>query len=730
MDRAHRSKNCSPYLTADWYRRKRYSISLVAGIWLTLSLLFGLTVTLVLLLDQTRVQQQAVRIPLSRALSQAAHDYAVHRAQLNFFGNSLVNSIAAKDPADRREQKNLADLIGSAQQLDTSLFGALWDSQEHLLANSGNSPFNFNQTKNLSDALKRALSGQVSSTLASNVTGQIGYILFRPTYNKSGDISGAAALGFTFENAFLRRVPTLVPEQKVLVLEDGQVAYLQPGGARDSESITQAFLATIDLKSPNLSTDAHTVGLAEGNYDFYFVLLSEPSDPSTVLLGIAVPSLSAQALARNLLNPVILAPFFLFLVLGLIGFFYIGSFRSSLQELDTRGKKVLAREGSTTVLFKRPDEIDDAARDPKREQKEWEQGRTQLESYARIANSMGLAALETDTAKNITRVNATAEAVLKETSVALMGMPFQNLFAAHAPEHEAAGLYQSDAVMLANSTVGDSRIVHHTETLAKSRAKVYVISSPISDGKQLAGYVHVLLDRTQEENLLSSKNEFLMYTSHELRAPVARLRTAIDLLSEAFQDRNFEQQHSLLGNMQRSIIQFQFFVESLIDSSSVQSGQFRTRLRVLDYRKIINSVLDQFQPFVHNQFQQIDVSIDLPTPCLVNADSARLVQVIFNLLGNASKYGGEENPIRLAVFTCDRNVITEVTDQGPGIEPSEQEQIFERFYRGKRVEREGMGIGLGLALARTIIEQHGGEIHVRCETGKGTTFWFCIPIVN
>jgi two-component system sensor histidine kinase VicK len=242
--------------------------------------------------------------------------------------------------------------------------------------------------------------------------------------------------------------------------------------------------------------------------------------------------------------------------------------------------------------------------------------------------------------------------------------------------------------------------------------------------------VHVLLDTTSEDKFIRSRDQFMMHAAHELRAPLAKFKIAIELLTEAYQQKDWELLRSLLGNMGRTVTYFQFFVENLIDIGNVQAGYFRVRPYQTEFKKIVHTALDQIQPFVPTEGKEIELHQNLPDPCMVLADPPRVAQVIFNLLSNAIKYGGEGKPILFSTFVREGQAIVEVTDYGAGIAPEEINLIFTRFYRGKRVESEGIGIGLGLAIAREIIEQHGGEIHAQSRMGEGTTFWFSVPLVS
>jgi len=112
---------------------------------------------------------------------------------------------------------------------------------------------------------------------------------------------------------------------------------------------------------------------------------------------------------------------------------------------------------------------------------------------------------------------------------------------------------------------------------------------------------------------------------------------------------------------------------------------------------------------------------------MVLADEDRVVQVLVNLLTNASKYGPAGQTIQVSSRRLGDFVRVQVQDQGPGIAPEARSHLFERFYRAKRGRKEATGLGLGLALAKAIVEAHGGQIGVESEPGHGAIFWFTLP---
>ena len=123
----------------------------------------------------------------------------------------------------------------------------------------------------------------------------------------------------------------------------------------------------------------------------------------------------------------------------------------------------------------------------------------------------------------------------------------------------------------------------------------------------------------------------------------------------------------------------------------------------------------------------VEVTIPANLPA-VRMDLERITEVITHLLDNAGKYSPPETSIRISAELRGSEVVTSVTDQGPGIEEMEQEMIFEKFYRGRNQRMMIQGTGMGLAIAKSIVELHGGKISVTSQLGRGSVFHFSLPV--
>jgi signal transduction histidine kinase len=218
--------------------------------------------------------------------------------------------------------------------------------------------------------------------------------------------------------------------------------------------------------------------------------------------------------------------------------------------------------------------------------------------------------------------------------------------------------------------------------------------------------------------------------AHELEGPLASWRASVELLLEDYGEMTRQELGVMLRTLQRTAVRFQGLVEALVDMGKVEAGKLRVHPAPIPFEKLVRDSLSQIAPALQVKGQKLDVRIGAAPETLVIADRARISQVVINLIRNASKYSPEGEPIIVETHVMDGRAFFQVTDSGTGIDPAEQELIFERYYRSKRVEEEGAGIGLGLALAKAIIQAHGGKIGVSSALGKGSTFWFELAIAQ
>ena len=253
-------------------------------------------------------------------------------------------------------------------------------------------------------------------------------------------------------------------------------------------------------------------------------------------------------------------------------------------------------------------------------------------------------------------------------------------------------------------------------------------------GTALGSTVVVVRDITErkraeeaEKELMQMKDDFIANVSHQLRTPLYSLNGFLELL--------------LKGKVEDPVVQREFLtraaqdahrlaalVNDLLDVSRLEAGGLRFELEKVDLSALIVETLESLQGLAGKKGISMTY-IEPRTSLIVQADRHWLQQVLINVVGNAIEYSKANCPILVTGQVVSSHVRIEVVDQGPGIPPEALPKLFSKFYQAdSAVKRAGGGTGLGLYISKQIIEAHGGQIGVESELGKGSTFFFTLPL--
>lgn len=222
------------------------------------------------------------------------------------------------------------------------------------------------------------------------------------------------------------------------------------------------------------------------------------------------------------------------------------------------------------------------------------------------------------------------------------------------------------------------------------------------------------------------KDEFLAILAHELRNPLAPIRTSVEIMKHA-NDREAERRaRDVIERQTDTLVRL---VDDLLDVSRITSGKIRIRHERFTLTEVIDFALEASHPIVEQQHHTIE--IDLPeTPVWLSGDRLRLGQAFLNLLSNAAKYTPAQGHIRLQARCADGTVEVHVRDNGTGIAPESLHTLFDLFSRIER-DRGQPGLGIGLYLVRQVIELHGGTVQARSEgPGRGSDFVVRLPVAT
>jgi signal transduction histidine kinase len=215
--------------------------------------------------------------------------------------------------------------------------------------------------------------------------------------------------------------------------------------------------------------------------------------------------------------------------------------------------------------------------------------------------------------------------------------------------------------------------------------------------------------------------------AHELRNPLSSLCLSLDMLVHDYDCLEPEAALRLVKRAQRSAIWLQTLTDNLTSAACVAAGQLDVHLAPVDVRTCIEDALLLVHGLLEQRNQSVAFTSAGPAP-LVLADAARVTQIVSNLLTNASRYSVEGDAIEVSVAVVGPHLRIRVTDHGPGISARDQDRIFGAWIRAEGVAAGGLG--LGLSIVQSLVQQHGGRVGVQSALGEGATFWFTLPIAN
>jgi signal transduction histidine kinase len=224
---------------------------------------------------------------------------------------------------------------------------------------------------------------------------------------------------------------------------------------------------------------------------------------------------------------------------------------------------------------------------------------------------------------------------------------------------------------------------------------------------------------------LQARDDVLAVVSHDLGNPLSAIRIGTSLLLRAVpEEERGKGGWAHLEGIRHSTEQMERLVNDLLEIKRIEAGHLALRSGLFSAATLVHETVELFQPIARSRNITLEHFSDAPD-AVVRCDRERLLQVFSNLVGNALKFTPEGGRVEARVMATSSEVIFSVSDTGPGIEPQNLEFVFDRFWRAQRNKREG--IGLGLAIAKGIVQAHGGRIWAESEVGVGSTFRFALP---
>jgi PAS domain S-box-containing protein len=323
--------------------------------------------------------------------------------------------------------------------------------------------------------------------------------------------------------------------------------------------------------------------------------------------------------------------------------------------------------------------------------------------------------------------NEAAQAMFKYTDKQVRGRHF-NMLVREASQIDLAAFVSS----LGNQASQNTRKLIELQGV-KADGSEFPVELSISLWKyeDTTFYTGIMRDITERKRIEDVKDEFVSTVSHELRTPLTSIRGALDLIMGGMAGPLSDDNKRLTGIALQSTERLVRLINDILDSEKIASGKAEFNIRAVTLSEVVLAAITEVRSFA----DQFEVSLefeDARPKTVVMADADRIIQVLNNLLSNAVKASTKGGRVKARISDSDGKVRVEVVDKGTGIPLEFQPIIFERFSQAKSSgdKRKKTGTGLGLNIARSIVEKHHGTMDFHSVPGEGTVFYFDLPVVS
>jgi signal transduction histidine kinase len=250
--------------------------------------------------------------------------------------------------------------------------------------------------------------------------------------------------------------------------------------------------------------------------------------------------------------------------------------------------------------------------------------------------------------------------------------------------------------------------------LADGRRRTVVVTSSMSGSDR---QFQLLRDETEVEAARRLRDAVLANISHEFKTPLAAQMASLELLVDRLAELGPDETRKLIVSLQRGALRLSQLIDNLLESVRIEAGRVVLRRQPVHLDEVVEEAIEMVRPLAEQRGQSFDVLLPHPLPT-VRADGPRLVQVFVNLLANAGKFAPDHSTVRVGGEVTAGQVTLYVEDEGPGWGDEIEPQLFEPFVRSTGDEPESSGVGLGLYIAKSIVERHGGAIVARSGSGR------------
>jgi PAS domain S-box-containing protein len=259
-----------------------------------------------------------------------------------------------------------------------------------------------------------------------------------------------------------------------------------------------------------------------------------------------------------------------------------------------------------------------------------------------------------------------------------------------------------------------------------SAVPAFASAAPVrTQSGELAGAVVVFQDITAFKELERMREEFSAVVAHDLRSPLTAMMLSLESQLRVAGGERVEVPTAALQRMHRSGLKLRRLIDDLLDASRIEGERLQLDLKPVSLPSLSAALLKQLERNLDGHATSLRVE-GAPRPA--QADAFRVEQVLTNLLENAAKYSEPGGPIDVEIREEGEGVQVAVRDRGPGIAPEDLPRLFDRYYQSRRAREKRTGLGLGLYIAKGLIEAQGGRLQARSAPGQGSTFTVWLPV--
>lgn len=321
----------------------------------------------------------------------------------------------------------------------------------------------------------------------------------------------------------------------------------------------------------------------------------------------------------------------------------------------------------------------------------------------------------------------------KENKLSLINPQAKDLFDVNA--NTVVGLSISDLIKiseiapLANLLGKEIKKLFRKELKIRESLILEVSTIPIAREKEKLGSLVIIHDITREKTIERLKTEFVSVSAHQLRTPLSAIKWTLKILLEEDLGKISLEQRKVIERAYTSNERMLALINDLLNLSRIEEGRYLFKLTPCQIEEVVQEVIDSYQEKIKEkkiEFKFKKPKVKIPK---VKVDLEKIKLAIENLVNNSLKYTPVEGSVIIYLKKKEKEIHFEIKDTGLGIPKSQQERVFSKFFRASNVKKvETEGTGLGLFIAKNIIEAHKGRVWFESQEKKGTSFYFTLPI--